>query len=67
MQSTRLERLLCRLGRPESSRSGAHYPIAGPGEKGWLGRFSSAKMEALRSSWFDAADFEPQKRVAEQI
>ena len=46
---------------------GAHYPIAGTGEKGWFGWFSSAKMEALRTSWFDAADFETQKKIAEQI
>ena len=46
---------------------GAHYPIAGTGEKGWFGWFSSPKMEALRTAWFDAPDFATQKKVAEEI
>ena len=28
---------------------GAHYPIAGTGEKGWFGWFTSPKMEELRT------------------
>ena len=46
---------------------GAHYPIAGTGEKGWFGWFISEKMEALRTAWFDAPDFATQKQVAEEI
>jgi peptide/nickel transport system substrate-binding protein len=46
---------------------GAHYPIAGTGEKGWFGWFSSPKMEELRTAWFDAPDLATQKKVAEQI
>jgi peptide/nickel transport system substrate-binding protein len=46
---------------------GAHYPIAGTGEKGWFGWFSSEKMEALRTAWFDAPDLAMQKKVAEEI
>ena len=46
---------------------GAHYPIAGTGEKGWFGWFSSEKMEELRTAWFDAPDLATQKKVAEQI
>jgi peptide/nickel transport system substrate-binding protein len=46
---------------------GAHYPIAGNGEKGWFGWFSSQKMEDLRTAWFDAPDLATQKQVAEQI
>jgi peptide/nickel transport system substrate-binding protein len=46
---------------------GAHYPIAGTGEKGWFGWFSSPKMEELRDAWFDAPDLATQKKVAEQI
>jgi peptide/nickel transport system substrate-binding protein len=46
---------------------GAHYPIAGTGEKGWFGWFKSDRMEALRSAWFSAADLGTQKKVAEEI
>ena len=46
---------------------GAHYPIAGTGLKGWFGWYESAKMEALRTAWFEAPDLAAQKRVAEQI
>ena len=46
---------------------GAHYPIAGTGEKGWFGWFASDKMEALRTAWFEAPDLATQKKVAEQI
>lgn len=46
---------------------GAHYPILGTGEKGWVGWFSSPKMEALRTAWFEAPDLAAQKKIAEQI
>jgi peptide/nickel transport system substrate-binding protein len=46
---------------------GDHYPIMGTGEQGWAGWFSSAKMEELRTAWFDAPDLPAQKRIAEQI
>lgn len=46
---------------------GAHPPIAGTGEKGWFGWFTSPHMEDLRTAWFDATDLATQKKVAEQI
>ena len=46
---------------------GAHYPIAGTGEKGWFGWFKSERMEALRTAWFERADFATQRKVAEEI
>ena len=46
---------------------GAHYPIAGTGEQGWFGWFSSPKMEELRTAWFNTPDLSTQKKIAEQI
>jgi peptide/nickel transport system substrate-binding protein len=45
----------------------AHYPLTGTGTKGWFGWYASAKMEDLRTAWFDAPDLAAQKKVAEQI
>ena len=45
----------------------AHYPIAGTGLKGWFGWYKSARMEALRTAWFNAPDLATQQQIARQI
>ena len=46
---------------------GVNQTVRGNGDRGWWGWFSSPKLEALRSQWFDAPDLAAQKAVARQI
>jgi peptide/nickel transport system substrate-binding protein len=46
---------------------GSHQPIRGNGTDGWIGWPTSPRLEALRDAWFDTADPETARRIAEDI
>jgi len=46
---------------------GSHQPIRGNGLEGWIGWATSPRLEALRDAWFDTADPETARRIAEDI
>ncbi len=46
---------------------GSHQPIRGNGLEGWIGWATSPRREALRESWFDAADPAAERRIAEDL
>jgi peptide/nickel transport system substrate-binding protein len=41
--------------------------LRGNGKQGWFGWPTDDKIEALRQSWFDAADVAAQKDICKQI
>jgi peptide/nickel transport system substrate-binding protein len=49
------------------SNPGSSYPLRGNGKQGWFGWPTDDKIEALRQSWFDAADVAAQKDICKQI
>jgi peptide/nickel transport system substrate-binding protein len=46
---------------------GSHQPIRGHGAAAWAGWPTIPKLEELREAWFEAADVEAEKRIAEEI
>jgi peptide/nickel transport system substrate-binding protein len=46
---------------------GSHQPIRGNGTDAWIGWPTSPRLEALRDAWFDTADPETARRIAEDI
>ncbi|GGG20900.1 substrate-binding protein [Caldovatus sediminis] len=46
---------------------GSHQPIRGHGAAAWAGWPTIPKLEELREAWFQAADIEAEKRIAEEI
>jgi peptide/nickel transport system substrate-binding protein len=46
---------------------GSHQAIRGNGLEGWFGWATSERREALRDAWFDAADGESARRIAEDL
>ena len=45
----------------------AHYPIIGTGQSAWFGWPTSARIEALRTDWFEATDSAGQKKATDAI
>lgn len=46
---------------------GSHQPIRGHGANAWAGWPTIPRLEELREAWFEAADLEAEKRIAEEI
>jgi peptide/nickel transport system substrate-binding protein len=46
---------------------GSHQPIRGHGAAAWAGWPTIPRLEELREEWFQAADIEVEKRIAEEI
>jgi peptide/nickel transport system substrate-binding protein len=51
----------------DTSVPGSHQAIRGNGLEGWIGWAESPRREALRDAWFDAADPETARRIAEDL
>jgi peptide/nickel transport system substrate-binding protein len=66
-EAGRLERLLHHLGGARRSVPGSHQPIRGYGAAAWAGWPTIPKREELREAWFQAANLEAEKRIAEEI
>ncbi|MBW8268802.1 ABC transporter substrate-binding protein [Caldovatus aquaticus] len=46
---------------------GSHQPIRGHGAAAWAGWPTIPRLEELREAWFEAADPEQERRIAEEI
>jgi peptide/nickel transport system substrate-binding protein len=46
---------------------GSHTALWGNGEKGWYGWYTSDRVEALRTAWYDAPDLATQQRVGREL
>jgi peptide/nickel transport system substrate-binding protein len=46
---------------------GSHQPLRGNGAEGWAGWSTSPRREALREDWFNAADLEQERAIAERL
>ncbi len=44
-----------------------HLALRGNGRDGWIGWFTDAKLEALRTDWFAAPDAAAQRRIAAEV
>jgi peptide/nickel transport system substrate-binding protein len=46
---------------------GSHQPLRGNGLEGWAGWSTSPRREALREAWFNAANQDEERSIAEQL
>jgi peptide/nickel transport system substrate-binding protein len=55
------------FGGIDMASPASNLVLRGNGRDAWFGWPTSAKLEELRTAWFDAPDFAAQKRICDQL